>query len=658
VGGQDQQDRSVGLRRKGFIFLLIVAALFCIWSFVLSDRWLEKRLESLLGRAVGARVEIDNFDFSLFSMSVQWARLHVADPEDPWRNLFETGYCTFNLQSVPLFEKKFIVEDMSLLELRFDTERTTDGTLDLKSRQRRGPSNIQKKLEQKLSGLPLFNTDTLIGSIDVNAIWNSFSPGGPERIDELIKEYTTFSSRWDRRLAELEVEQDLTSIQDELQSIDVQRMETVEQLTGTAEKLDRAAQKAENTNETIGRQKEELAQDVAMLDTRSDAVDEWIEEDLERVRNAVQIPEITLKNIAVIMFGRKLVERVEKIIRIVEKFRSITAKIRRFIPIKELPPRLRGQDIQFAKKRTLPSLWLKSVSFSGYTKENIQISGTLRDLSSSQQITGKPIELEVAGGMSGTRNFVMKGRFDWSEPVPNDRLYIEMSNIILNDVKLTDFPLVPNNLKSGTASLKAELVLEGEELRSNILFFITDVTLVLPEKQSASPVEQRLLMLSRSVAADIRRIEIEADLAVLSDRTDFFVRSNLDALVAGEINDALEREIEGVKGELSKRVMDIAAESKQELDRIIGDSTAAVIARLGELENAGNAVEEEIERKRREVEQKIKEETVGEKKREIEEKKRKKEEQLRKELELQQEKVIPQEPEIPQELEKSIEGLF
>jgi len=603
------------LRRKGFIFLLIVAALFCIWSFVLSDRWLEKRLESLLGRAVGARVEIDNFDFSLFSMSVQWARLHVADPEDPWRNLFETGYCTFNLQSVPLFEKKFIVEDMSLLELRFDTERTTDGTLDLKSRQRRGPSNIQKKLEQKLSGLPLFNTDTLIGSIDVNAIWNSFSPGGPERIDELIKEYTTFSSRWDRRLAELEVEQDLTSIQDELQSIDVQRMETVEQLTGTAEKLDRAAQKAENTNETIGRQKEELAQDVAMLDTRSDAVDEWIEEDLERVRNAVQIPEITLKN-------------------------------------------LRGQDIQFAKKRTLPSLWLKSVSFSGYTKENIQISGTLRDLSSSQQITGKPIELEVAGGMSGTRNFVMKGRFDWSEPVPNDRLYIEMSNIILNDVKLTDFPLVPNNLKSGTASLKAELVLEGEELRSNILFFITDVTLVLPEKQSASPVEQRLLMLSRSVAADIRRIEIEADLAVLSDRTDFFVRSNLDALVAGEINDALEREIEGVKGELSKRVMDIAAESKQELDRIIGDSTAAVIARLGELENAGNAVEEEIERKRREVEQKIKEETVGEKKREIEEKKRKKEEELRKELELQQEKVIPQEPEIPQELEKSIEGLF
>lgn len=656
------------MRKKGLVFLMVVAALFCIWSFVLSDRWMEKRLESLLGRVVGAKVEIEKFDFSLFGMSVQWARLQVADPDDPWRNLFETGYCAFDLESAPLFEKKFIVKDMSLLEFRLDTERNTDGSLEEKSQRRKGPSriktSIQKKLEQKLSELPLFNADTLVQGIDIDELWNSIAPQSPERINEIIKEYETLTSEWDERLEELDIERELIAIRDELESIDVERVETVEQLRSTAEKLDRVAEKTERINETIGRQKEELGQEVTGFSTRTAALEGWLEEDLGRVENAVQIPEITLKNVAVIMFGRKLVDRVEKVIRIVEKFRAITAKIRRFIPIKELPPRLRGQDIRFSKSRDLPTLWLKHISFSGYIRDNMQITGTLHDFSSGQHLTGKPTELEVTGGMAGTRNFVLEGHFDWREAVPNDRISVEMSNILLNDVQLTDFPLIPNRIEKGIASLGGELLLEGEELRSNIYFFIEDVTLALPEWEVSSPVEQRLFEVSRSVAADIDRIEIEAGLAILSYRTDVSVRSNLDALVAGKVNEVLEREIAGVKDELEKRVIAVTAESKKELDRIIGDVEESFLVRLGELESLGDRVEKEIEKKRQKVEARIKDQTVGKKQRELEEEKRRQEEELRRDLELQKEQIVPEKPKIPEEskvpqdIKKGIESLF
>ena len=643
------------MRKKGLVILLVAAALFCIWAFVLSDRWLEKRLESLLGNVVGARVELYKFDFSLFGMRVQWARLQVADPEDPWRNLFETGYSTLDLDSAPLFKGKFIVQEMSLLELRFDTERSTEGSLPEK-RRRKGPSRIktfiQKKLEQKLSEIPLFDTGTLIGSMDIEKLWQSISPESPERIDGLVKEYESFSSEWDEKLKGLDVEGEIFIIRSELEKIDVGKLETLEQLKSATERHNRIAERTGIIGETLDSRGSELGKELEELHANSSNVEGWIEEDLGRVQAAVQLPEISLNNIAVIMFGPKIVGRVQKVIRIIEKFRAITAKIRRFVPIKQLPPRLKGQDISFAKGRTLPSLWLKRVSFSGYMRDNIQLKGTVRDLSSGQHLIGRPTLLEVEGGTAGTMNFLLQGSFDWREAVPRDRFVLEMKNIVLQDVHLTDFPLVPNTLKSGTATLKAEMELEEEGFRSSILFDIDDVLLLLPEKEGASLIENRILEVSRSVASDISGIRIEADLEIFSDRTEVELRSNLDALVAAKTDEILKREVEGVREELERRMEEVTSQSIGELDRITGDSEGAVLAYLGELEKAEAAVEAEIRKKRREVELRIEEETVGKKKRELDEEKRKKEQELRQQLE------IPQEPKVPEDLPKSIESLF
>ena len=643
------------MRKKGLVILLIASALFCIWAFVLSDRWLEKRLESLLGNVVGARVELYKFDFSLFGMRVQWARLQVADPEDPWRNLFETGYSTLDLDSAPLFKGKFIVQEMSLLELRFDTERSTEGSLPEK-RRRKGPSRIktfiQKKLEQKLSEIPLFDTGTLIGSMDIEKLWQSISPESPERIDGLVKEYESFSSEWDEKLKGLDVEKETFTIKSELEKIDVDKLETLEQLKSATERLNRIADRTGNIGETLDSRSSEIGKELEELHANSSYVEGWIEEDLGRVQAAVQLPEISLKNIAVIMFGPKIVGRVQKAIRIIEKFRAITAKIRRFVPIKQLPPRLKGQDISFAKGRTLPGLWLKRVSFSGYMRDNIQLKGTVRDLSSGQHLIGRPTLLEVEGGTAGTMNFLLQGSFDWREAVPRDRFVLEMKNIVLQDVHLTDFPLVPNTLKSGTATLKAEMELEEEGFSSSILFDIEEVLLLLPEKEGASPVENRILEVSRSVASDISRIRIEVDLEILSDRTEVAMRSNLDALLAAKTDEILKREVEGVREELERRVGELTTQSMRELDRIMGDSEEAVLAYLGELEKAEAAVVAEIRKKRREVELRIEEETVGKKKRELEEEKRKKEQELRQQLQ------VPQEPKAPEDFEKGIESLF
>ena len=635
------------MRKKGVIVLLVVAALFVLWTFFLSDRWLERRLESILGRIAGARVELDGYDFSLFSMRMQWDRLQFADAEDPWKNLFETEYCVLDLQPGPLFQRKFIVEEMRLDALRFDTARETDGTLEIRTKRKKGPSKlgglVQDRLEQKLSELPLFDAGTLAGNIDIEAIWRRLEPSAPGKIGGLVREYERFAEGVDSRLTGLDVDDDLNSTTEDLDAIDVDTLDTPQELKDALSRLDRIAERLDGVTGIIEESGGEIGKEIERLQNASGSVEGWIEEDMENIKNEVQIPRITLENVAEFLFGRKLTERVQKVLRIVEKFRTVSAKVRRFVPVLEVPPRMAGQDISFGKKRGLPAVWFKKASFSSFTKDDILIEGSIKDLSSGQHLTGKPALLEAAGGLEGKRSIVLTGRFDWRESVPKDSLHLEMRDIVLQDMFLTDFPLVPNRLDKGTASLDAGVEFTGESLKAGIVFLIEDLSFALPAQDPGASLERLLYEVSSSIAADIDRIVIEADLEVLPARTNLAIRSNLDTMVTGRVDEVLQGEAARVTEQLAEKLRSEVQFPIEELDSISRETETQVTGKLRELDRLRDEIEAEIEKKRARIEEKIEEETVGKAKREIEEQRRKREEaleqeRLKKEREIEEEK--------------------
>ncbi len=111
------------MRKQGVILLVVVAVLLGALSFIFSDAWLERNLESYGSSAVGAKVEFDRVHFSLFDLTIRWDRLQVADPNATMTNLFETAECELNLDPEPLLSKKFLMEKLAVQGLRFGTPR-------------------------------------------------------------------------------------------------------------------------------------------------------------------------------------------------------------------------------------------------------------------------------------------------------------------------------------------------------------------------------------------------------------------------------------------------------------------------------------------------------------------------------------------------------
>ena len=66
---------------------------------------------------------------SINPIGIEFARLQVANPNDGWKNVFETGKVKFALNFGQLLRGKFIIETMEMNDLILGTKRTTDGSI-------------------------------------------------------------------------------------------------------------------------------------------------------------------------------------------------------------------------------------------------------------------------------------------------------------------------------------------------------------------------------------------------------------------------------------------------------------------------------------------------------------------------------------------------
>ena len=97
------------MRKKFVLFVLLPVIVILVVVYLFIDRWVAAGLEAGGEAIVGAKVEIEQLHLTLSPIGVEWRRLQVADPHDPWKNLFETGTVRFALNFGQLLRSKYII---------------------------------------------------------------------------------------------------------------------------------------------------------------------------------------------------------------------------------------------------------------------------------------------------------------------------------------------------------------------------------------------------------------------------------------------------------------------------------------------------------------------------------------------------------------------
>ena len=134
--------------RKGLIFFLCLAALFSFAWFVLVDLFVERIVEKYGTDIVGAKVELDNADVTLFPVGFALKRLQVTDPYSPMTNALEIERIAFSVDGIKLLRRQVIIDEMSLDKVRFNTPRKESGAIPGKLNA--VPGGLKKRAEKVL----------------------------------------------------------------------------------------------------------------------------------------------------------------------------------------------------------------------------------------------------------------------------------------------------------------------------------------------------------------------------------------------------------------------------------------------------------------------------------------------------------------------------
>jgi uncharacterized protein (TIGR03545 family) len=597
------------VRKKGLLFLLILFLIIIAIFLIFTDRWLENRMEAFGSSIVGAKVEFDGVDFSLLSLNMRWKRLQVTNPDDTWRNLFETGNTEFDVDLIPLLSRKFIIENLTLEDFRLNTERTTDGKIE-KDKAATTESKIVKTIENQLAAqtkdMPVFNLQRYQKKVNVDSLWRLIDLRTPAKIDSLQKATMNDYQQWEKRIADLPSEKELNAYTERVQALKLDQIDTIEEFQAAYSATTSIYNEIDSIYNSVKTVKTDFQSDVSALKGNQKLIKEWVSRDYQRALSLAKLPDLSVKNVAKILFGERIINQIRRILGYINTTRSYAEKIKTSQPKKESPPRLKGQDIYFSPKQNLPKFWIKQISLSGETNNGMKLAGTVSDIVSRQHVIDKATSINIKGTRQDQAALSLDVTLDYREDKPRELIKIELQEVPLQGVKLSNFPLLPYQIEKGKGKVAANLNFKGSEMVSTVNFVGTHIN--FDYSQKPTNMDDRLIRISRSIIQSLNIITFDASIKRTEKDFDFRINSNLDKLIADKFKEVVSQEIDNAKREIEDRVQNEIEKFRQEFEKIISQKEQELRKEIEKIEKEIESQKAIITQKKKDIENRINEE--------------------------------------------------
>lgn len=603
------------MRPKGLIALAVIVLLFVGLAYLLSDAFIERRLENAGESIVGAKVEIDNLNFSLVGLSISLDRLQVANPNDTWKNLFETGRMAFDMEAAPLIRKKIIINNITVADIRVGAKRKTDGALP--PRPKEPPpewmQNITANLKQKVEGLPALNPGILKQKINVDSLMAFFDIQSVKRLEAFKLNVDSSQQRWRTTLAEFDPKQDLARIETQINELRSQEIKGVENLISTLEKSKRMYDTLTDFKKDIEQKKHSAVQDFKQFTSAVASIDNWIADDFNAVKSKANLPDFSPQNIGAMIFGKNIVEQIINLlpyIDMVREYMPVAQKFQQFASAGKVenPPRFKGQDIDFPLREAKPKFLIEEIFISGATNQEdtsrvLRLAGKVTGITSQPPVYGKPLHFQLDACLPNANAYQLTGEIDHTTETPAERFQIQASAIPLGNIRLPERPYLPSRIDARRADVAARFSLVGQQIDFQLGLAARPVSFGFAEHLQRDDIISRI---TSGVFNSIDRLNLSAHVSGAPDNLDFHIGSNIDNLLAERMKGVVGESVKAARAEIEKRVIAAVEPEKQEALAAVSKFENQILGEITSIENGINSKLAFLDEKKKELEERIK----------------------------------------------------
>lgn len=491
--------------------------------------------------AFGARVNIEAVKTQLRKGRLSIRGLQVADKSEPMKNLFQWSEAVFDFRSLPLLEKKVVIDEASLSGLRFGSARKTSGELRFEEKQPGFVGKAMDKLQGQVEKVALDKFDQAKTQYDPKTLLD------PKQLKTL---QAAEQAKAQLQKAPEEVQNQINKLNAQQRAADLQkRVQALKQSDNSAAGIAQKLQDVKTLQSELQALRTEVAatqrtvtDQIQSAQNHVEDVKRAREEDWKALRARLALPTLDKTSLARSLFGSTVTTWTERLLNGVHMARSrMPAKPKSPPP----PPRGRARTIEFPRLHDVPRFLLVKAQLSGEVGQErpFGFTGTLTGITSNPPLYGKPATLQLDGAQ-GARSFRVQGMLDHTQEIPAESLDATYNGFSLSNTSFGQADSMAFALKQGEGRAHLRLGIKGNqldgraEIQGSNLGVEPHVAL-----NTGSPIAQRAAQNITRSLSNVKAMNVGIGIEGTLESPQLDIDSNIGAIVADALKTAFGAEV-------------------------------------------------------------------------------------------------------------------
>lgn len=508
----------------------VFAAMAIFWWLCI-DLVVKTAIETVGTTVVGAKVELANAAVTLLPASLVLTQLRVTNPSTPMSNIVAAENISVSIDTLHLFGRKIIVNEMIVTGLQFNTARNSSGAVTNQPAPESEGYNFD--LGGAIPGMTLPSVDSLIAKEksmlkkdydDIGATLKKIKADWQQRVDELPddKQLDEYKQRW-KKAKEGNFLQKIVVIKSLKKAID-KDLRNIKRLRKQLANDTQAAKSELNRAKNLpAAQAKRMLSDLGLDAEGSSFVSAFAGDQLKRL---LQQALTQLKKIASPSPSKKTEELAYQ--------------------------RGKGTWVTFNETQPLPELLIKVARLEGVFNigdEDIRFTGEAQNLSHQPSRWREPASFQLQGKSTGNTSLVANGVFDHRTPANKDTVDVTIEKLPLVDYALSEKPALQIAVKKALAHINATLLLNGEAINANI-----DATFNKVDLQIDSDNPSTTTSVIKDTLSSVNSFDLSLNIQGTLSQPGISLRSDLDNILGKALKSKLKQQANELKGKLTQKL--------------------------------------------------------------------------------------------------------
>ncbi|GJL62806.1 MAG: hypothetical protein NPIRA04_14600 [Nitrospirales bacterium] len=487
----------------GFVFILTVL-LVVFWIFVV-DVIVENIIEAKGTEIVGAIVELDEADLSVFPSGLTLTRLQVTNPDKPMTNAVDIARMAMGLDVLPLLWRQVIIDEMAVEGVRFGTERSASGAI------RNAPISepAESAFALSLPALKIPNVKEILEKEDLETM---------RLIEALKSDIQHERDIWEERLKQLPGKEQVQKYKQRVKQVKKSAKGGIGGVLSGVEEVQSLKTEIETDVRQVKDAKKEFEEKITLLKTRLAQIQSAPQRDIQHLQKKYNLSPQGLANLSQSLLGSHVGAWVQQGVSWYERLKPYLEQGQE-AEKSETPASADDPGVDFLIRLAKVSLQL----------DVGDLAGTVRNITPEQATFGQPLTFAFSGEkLKDVQSLVLEGTLDHRQPAQAlDQVQFIAKNFHLQNIVLSKDKQLPVSLNDGAADIAITASLKGEALNAQGSGQLTGLKILTGSQQDARPLTQSL----RKAISDVSQLSVKANVTGTIEHYDVTLESDLDEIV-------------------------------------------------------------------------------------------------------------------------------